>query len=254
MFVDVALTHAEAAHIDLDRFGAAAVIDVLRATTTMLAALENGAMGVVPVATPHDALAWRSRSADVVLGGERGAMRIDGFHLGNSPLEYVETAVAGKTVVLTTTNGTQSFHRLQSASRGGAGPAVYAACLRNAAAVAATLVRESRSRDGGVLLVCSGTDGRFSLEDAYGAAAILARMERLTKVTRGDGAEAVARMRMSAAESFQVVAGSFHGRRLISMDLHADVEFCAETDVSTEVPRLVSGMLVLEGTGGKYGE
>lgn len=262
MFVDVALTYEEVDHIDLAQYGAVAVIDVLRATTTILAALQNGAERVVPVATPEDAFAWRSRSVDVVLGGERGAVRIDGFDLGNSPLEYTATVVAGKTVVLTTTNGTQAFRRVQpaaldagqSTAEAGQAPVVYAACLRNAAAVAAALEEEGRRTGRGVLLVCSGTDGRFSMEDAYGAAVILAHVERLTRVRRGDGAEVAARIGAAVPDPYQELARSFHGRRLLNMGLLADVRFCAETDVSADVPRLISGILVLEGTRGKYGE
>lgn len=256
MFVDVALTYREADHIDLSQFGAVAVIDVLRATTTILVALQNGATRVVPVATPQEAFAWRARSADVVLGGERGAMRIDGFDLGNSPLEYAASVVAGKTVVLTTTNGTQAFRRVQPAvldvdqptTDAVQEPVVYAACLRNAAAVAAALEEEGRRTGRGVLLVCSGTDGRFSMEDAYGAAVILAHVERSTRVRRGDGAEVAARIGAAATDPFQELARGFHGRRLLNMGLLADVRFCAETDVSAYVPRLLSGILVLEGT------
>jgi len=256
MFVDVALTHNEAAHIDATAFGAVAVIDVLRATTTILTALENGARGVVPVATPEEALLWRQRRHDVLLGGERGAVRIPGFDLGNSPLDYSPAVVQGKLVVLTTTNGTQSFRRVQSADRDrpGGGPAVFAACLRNARAAARAAAEAARDAGRGVLLVCSGTDGRFSREDAYCAAVVLQHLESMADVARGDGADAVARLAPPDVPPMGHVAGSFHGRRLLALGLRDDVEFCAETDVSEGVPRLVSGMLVLAGTGGSNGE
>lgn len=271
MFVDAALTWDEAARVDPARFGAVAVIDVLRATTTMLAALENGAAGVVPVAAPEEAFEWRRRRPDVLLGGERGAVRIAGFDLGNSPLEYAPETVRGKLVVLTTTNGTRAFRQVlqtfAAAGSGGsgppegpdaeekrAGPAVLAACLRNAAAAAAALAREARRSGRGVLLVCSGTDGRFSREDAYCAGVIVRHLERLENVRRGDGADAAVRLLRPDASALEELSSSFHGRRLLALGLERDIEFCAATDVSAGVPRLVSGMLVLAGNRGSCGE
>lgn len=260
MFVDAALAYRELDHVDIDAYGAVAVIDVLRATTTMLTALENGALGVVPVATPEEAFELRRGRSDVVLAGERRAVRIDGFDFGNSPLELTREAVQDKVVVLTTTNGTQSFRRVQPQGPGADGPSVFAACLRNASAAAEALVHEADGSGKGVLLVCSGTDGRFSREDAYCAAVMLTHIESLASVVRGDGAEALARIGRvgggsagrsappSPDSALDEVCGSFHGRRLLELGLRADVEFCAQIDVSIGVPRLVSGMLVLAGT------
>lgn len=275
MFVDVALTGSEVDYVDMSTFGAVAVIDVLRATTTILTALENGARGVVPVATPDEAYAWRDKRTDVVLGGERAAVRIAGFDLGNSPLEYTPGAVGDKLVVLTTTNGTQAFAKVQRAGvakvGGGSGvapaqgpddeadcgsPAVYAVCLRNAAAAARALVDAATRRGCGALIVCSGTDGRFSREDAYCAAVLLAHMEQLTDIVRGDGADIVARSWPGgrADEAWSELSGSFHGRRLLKLGLSDDVRYCAQVNVSEIVPWLLGGTLVLAGTGGKNGE
>ena len=91
------------------------VIDILRATTTMCAALHHGAKAIIPVASPEEALrlAQTLGSADVLLAGERNAIRTPGFHLGNSPLEMTEAAVRGKTLVVTTTNGTHTLLAVQ---------------------------------------------------------------------------------------------------------------------------------------------
>lgn len=261
MFVDAVLTYKELDHVDMNTYGAVAVIDVLRATTTILTALEKGAAGVIPVATPEEAFSLREQRGDVVLAGERAAVRIEGFDFGNSPLEFTSDTVAGKVVVLSTTNGTQSFQRVRPPDAAGVqGSAVFAGCLRNAGAVAHALVGHAQASGNGVLLVCSGTDGRFSREDAYCASIVLAHMESITPVVRGDGAEAVARIGRVQADSGRAVdvmasdvsreelLGSFHGRRLLKLGLRTDVEFCAQTDVSSGVPRLVSGMLVLAGT------
>ncbi|MBW8838462.1 MAG: 2-phosphosulfolactate phosphatase, partial [Gemmatimonadetes bacterium] len=103
------------------------VIDILRATTTMCAALYHGARALIPVAATEEALrlAQTIGSADVLLAGERQAVRISGFHLGNSPLEMTDTVVRGKTLVITTSNGTQALLACQGAA------AVYPACAGN---------------------------------------------------------------------------------------------------------------------------
>lgn len=266
MFIDVVLTGCELEAVDWSLFGAVAVVDVLRFTTTALTALEHGANGVVPVATPEEALAWRRREPGVVLGGERGAVRIEGFDLGNSPLDYTPAAVAGKLVVMTTTNGTRAFSgiarsRAHAAARpdmGGAALTVLAACLRNASAAARALAEAARCSGKGALIVCSGTDGRFSLEDAFCAAVMVARLEEQAPVERGDGAEAAARLHAVAGggpdAALQQLCSTFHGRRLLRLGLREDVAFCAQVDVSSAVPRLSDGMLMLEGSRSKRGE
>src|SRR5918999_1764524 len=103
------------------------VIDILRATTTMCAALSNGARAIIPVSSTEEALrlAHTIASDDLLLAGERNCVRIPGFHLGNSPLEMTEHAVRGKTLVVTTSNGTKAFLACQGAD------SVYAAAAAN---------------------------------------------------------------------------------------------------------------------------
>ena len=103
------------------------VIDILRATTTMCAALDHGAKAIIPVASTEEALrlAQTIGSTDVLLAGEKDCVRIPGFHLGNSPLEMTETTVRGKTLIVTTTNGTKALLAAQGAA------AVYATGAAN---------------------------------------------------------------------------------------------------------------------------
>lgn len=145
------------------------VIDVLRATTSICAALHHGAKAVIPVASTEEALrlAQTIGSTDVLLAGEKNCLRIPGFHLGNSPLEMAESTVRGRTIVLTTTNGTKALLACQGAG------AVYAACAANLG-VAAERAHEALERDGRLLIVCAGRDGAFSLDDAYCAGRLAA--------------------------------------------------------------------------------
>jgi 2-phosphosulfolactate phosphatase len=151
------------------------VIDILRATTTMCAALHSGARALIPVAATEEALrlAQTIGSADVLLAGERQAVRIPGFQLGNSPLEMTETAVRGKTLIVTTSNGTKALLACQGAG------AVYPACAGNLS-LAAEKVRETIDGGRRTLIVCAGREGAFSLDDAYAAG-------RLVAAALGDG-------------------------------------------------------------------
>ncbi len=145
------------------------VIDILRATTTMCAALHAGARALIPVAATEEALrlAQTIGSTDVLLAGERQAVRIPGFHLGNSPLEMTEMAVRGKTLIVTTSNGTNALLACQGAA------AVYPACAGNLS-LAVEKVRETIDGGGRALIVCAGREGAFALDDAYAAGRLVA--------------------------------------------------------------------------------
>lgn len=147
----------------------AVVIDVLRATSCMLTALANGAARVKPVGEVDEArrLAAELPSGSAVLGGERDGLQIDGFDLGNTPQEFRPEIVRGRTVVLTTTNGTRAILMALPAER------VYVAALVNVAATARMLAKLGR---GDVVLVGSGTQRRVSWEDTFCAGAIVERL------------------------------------------------------------------------------
>ncbi|WP_437229598.1 2-phosphosulfolactate phosphatase [Planctomicrobium sp. SH661] len=141
----------------------AIVIDVLRATTTMIHALGHGARAVMPFLNVEDALAASAHLPvrDRLLGGERHGKLIPGFDLGNSPLDYVEDVVAGKTILFTTTNGTRALLQCGSAKQ------VFLGAFTNLDAV----VNASRRCGADVHLVCAGTDGQLTAEDILFAGA-----------------------------------------------------------------------------------
>jgi 2-phosphosulfolactate phosphatase len=208
------------------------VFDVLRATTTLLTALERGAEAVIPVATIAEALAWREKRPDVLLAGERDGLRIRAeitgsvdFDLGNSPREFTEERVAGRTIVATTTNGTRALRACVGAS------VVLPAALRNVGAVAQWLLGNPSET---LLLVCSGTLEEAAYEDVLGAGALLDRLwAGMNPRAVRDGAR-IARL------IYQEASGDLHGalaehsrngRRVLSMPgLAEDVAFCARED------------------------
>lgn len=246
MHVDVVLVPGELAAAPLEG-KTAVVIDVLRATTSIVTALENGAREVVPVAEVEEArrmaAAWEGGPRPL-LAGERGAKRPDGFDLGNSPLEFTREVVAGRPIILTTTNGTRALENAVAAEE------LRVACLRNAAAVAGACRQGGRD----VVVVCAGTDGRFSFEDMACAALLAHELEKLGGgIEWGDGAQLVRQWfqsRPSLGASRDGWAGllgsTFHGRRLLALGFEADLAFCGEPNVSAMAPVFRDGRLVAQ--------
>lgn len=207
---------------------AAFVVDVLRATTSICAALHHGAKALIPVASTEEALrlAQTIGSADVLLAGEKNCVRIPGFHLGNSPLEMTEPTVRGKTLIVTTTNGTRALLACQGAA------SVYATCAGNLG-VAAEKARETLERNGRVLIVCGGRDGAFSLDDAYcaGRLAAAALGDRPSRRGLNDAALASLDLVRRYGEDFErPLRYSRAGRELIKLGFRDDVVDAARLD------------------------
>ena len=204
------------------------VIDILRATTSMCAALHHGAKALIPVASTEEALrlAQTIGSTDVLLAGEKDCARIPGFQLGNSPLEMDETTVRGKTLILTTTNGTKALLACQGAG------AVYAACAGNLT-VSAEKARETLERDGDLLIVCAGRGGAFSLDDAYCAGRLAVAALGGPRPRRGINDAAIASLdlvRRYGERWARPLSFSRAGRELIRLGFRADVLDAARLD------------------------
>jgi 2-phosphosulfolactate phosphatase len=204
------------------------VIDILRATTSICAAMSSGAKAIIPVASTEEALrlAQTIGSADVLLAGEKNCVRIPGFHLGNSPLEMTEAAVKGKTIVMTTTNGTKALLASQGAA------AVYPVATANLT-VAGARAREALERDGNVLIVCAGRDMAYSLDDAYCAGRLAAAALESRKPRRGLNDAAIASLdlvRRYGDRWERPLTFSRAGRELIRLGFRDDVLDAARLD------------------------
>ena len=147
--------------------GVSVVIDVLRATTTITAALAAGAREVIPCLEVDDALraAANLPAGRAVLGGERGGLKIEGFDLGNSPSDYTPATVGAKSLVFTTTNGTRAMLHAREADE------IWLAALVNLSAVVGCCAEQKR-----IDLLCAGTGGKITREDVLLAGAIVARL------------------------------------------------------------------------------
>lgn len=229
--IDVAVTPVGVA-IGL-RGIAVVVIDVLRATTTIVRALEAGAAAVIPVLEPEDATAVRSRIGRdrVLLGGERDAQKIIGFDLDNSPASYTPEVVANKTIAFTTSNGTRALQRV---GHSGAATVLCAALVNRNAVVKA--LENTHATEG--LLVCAGQDGAFSFEDFLCAGAIAsAFLERRPEAELSDAARAAAVMFRGASPRLaDAVASGTHAQMLADKGFGEDILACADIDTSEFVP------------------
>jgi 2-phosphosulfolactate phosphatase len=209
------------------------VIDVLRASTTIAAALYNGARSVIPFESSDEVIA-RSKSFDrseVLLAGERKMLPISGFDLGNSPLEFTRAAIGGKTVLMTTTNGTVAL-----AAVTGARDTVVASYANYTAVLA--LLRSAARGGTDVSVLCSGTDRHFSLEDAACAGRFVAAIARdYPDATLNDAARTATLLHERYGDRIaDVFADTMHGRLLANAGFHGDLAACATIDGYPVVP------------------
>lgn len=227
MRIDVAFTPAGLSRMEVAG-RTVFVIDVLRATTTVCAALANGARACIPVGNIEEAmrLSQTLERREVLLAGERGAVRIEGFDLGNSPLEMTEPAVRGKTVIMTTTNGTDA---LLAASLGAG---VYLAAAVNLSAAAAR-AREVLAETDDLLVLCAGREGEFSLDDAYTAGRLLlgALDGRRPRQGVNDAAQVCLDLgRRYGGNWLRPLLAARAGRELVRLGFREDVVFAASQD------------------------
>ncbi|HSJ14008.1 MAG TPA: 2-phosphosulfolactate phosphatase [Longimicrobiales bacterium] len=205
------------------------VIDVLRATSTIVQALVSGARRVIPVATVEEAVrkADELGRADVRLCGERDVAPIPGFDLGNSPEDFTAARVAGHTLVMSTTNGTRALLATNGA----------ALCLVGALLNVGAIARRLAADGGDGLVLCSGREGRFALEDAYCAGLLVRALRQLRPgVHTDDGGRAALRLVGRGRDALPVLERTAAARRITERGLERDVRFCAQVDVHDVVP------------------
>lgn len=224
--------------IDLLSNRTVVVLDVLRATSVMVQAISQGASGILPVATVEEAfeMAKRFPRGRALLGGERRSRKIEGFDLGNSPREYLSEIVKGKTIILTTTNGTKAFHAVSS------GREILAGSFFNIGAIA----KQCLALGNDLLIFPSGDEGRFSLEDTVCGGMLIDRL-----LTCGQGEVILTdasrsahilyqRFQENLEEAFRL---SSHGRELMERGFTEDLAYCAQVDLSPVVPFFQDGVI-----------
>jgi 2-phosphosulfolactate phosphatase len=215
------------------------VVDVLRASSSLVMLLEQGVEGVLLAASIPEARRLAREHPQYLLCGERGGLPPSGFQYGNSPVEFAGLDLTGQRAILCTSNGTRALARAATA------PLVLVGALLNASAVARAAAKAGAERGLGVAVVCSGDEGgtAFSLEDALGAGAIVDAILGLGREAPrpelSDAALAALTIyRAHQGQEQAALRASSHARDLEALGLGEDLSFCARRDAFASVPHL----------------
>jgi 2-phosphosulfolactate phosphatase len=214
------------------------VIDVLRATSVIVQAITQGALEVIPVSTVEEAFQKIKEYplGTTLLGGEKDTQRIEGFHLGNSPREYISERVRDKRIILRTTNGTKAFHLVAS------GKEVMAGSFLNLNAV----VERCLNGNEDLFIFPSGDEEIFSLEDTVCGGMLIDRLLKKEKrlFVLSDASLAAhllfKRFETDLVEAFRL---SRHGQKLIRLGLEEDLIYCGQPDLYSIVPIFQEGVI-----------
>lgn len=205
------------------------IIDVFRATSTITAALHNGAECVIPVASVQECIDLGLALPGSITAGERDGKVAEGLQHGNSPLEYPADFIKGKKLILTTTNGTRLLHMIENEHE------IIIGSFLNLTAICEYLLRQNRK----VLLGCASWKDKFNLEDTLFAGAVIDKVQHAFDINC-DAARAARHLYNAArgAELIEFLKDSSHYRRLAAFGLEHDMAYCATPDLHPIVPRL----------------
>jgi 2-phosphosulfolactate phosphatase len=215
------------------------VIDVLRATSTIVTAVANGAKAIYPVGGSEEAMRLLSSIGreNTLLCGERRGLKVEGYHLGNSPAEFTPERVAGQRLVMSTTNGSRALQAAAGAER------VLVGSLLNLGAVA----RLATFADGLVVL-CAGRENNFALDDALCAGLLLDRVAegRRDELQLDDAGRVARSLSAQLAPDVALLRTVAGGRALVEIGLGDDIADCARVDLYDLVPEMHDRMIRLE--------
>ena len=212
------------------------IIDVISATSTIAAALHNGAKCVIPVASVPECIELGTQIENSITAGERDGKIAEGLEYGNSPLEYPRAFVEGKTLVLTTTNGTRLLHMVQDADT------IITGSFLNLGAVCDFLAAQGKN----VVLGCAAWKDRFNMEDTLFAGAVVSRIGRQFDINCDSARGAKNLYESSGGGNFiNFLRDSSHYRRLSGFGLLGDMEYCTTPDLHPVVPILKGRELVV---------
>jgi 2-phosphosulfolactate phosphatase len=213
------------------------VIDVLRASTTIIAALQNGAKEIIPVATVEFAvkISGGMFGGQTLLGGERNTKKVEGFALGNSPLEYTPDIVSGKTIILYTTNGSRAIVKAKFSEN------LFICSYSNLSAVAKQILKLGKDFE----VLCAGKSNSFSLEDSVCAGRLIKELLSKKKdIEISDTARAVVSLNKSfGADPLKLLRECEHGKLLLNNGFKEDLEYTAGVDTSYVIPYFTMNVL-----------
>lgn len=211
----------------------AIVIDVLRATTVMVTALMNGGNKIFPFKNIEDVLQASKQSDNCILCGERLGLKIDGFHLGNSPLEFTKEIVENKDIFMTTSNGTRAIENAVFAKD------LYIACFLNISAIAKKIIELNND----TVIICAGTNDDFSLDDALCAGLILKELKKFININLSDFDLSILRVAQLNLSPEEILQDSKHYSYLKSIGFEEDLKYCLLIDKTDITPKYTDGKI-----------
>lgn len=208
----------------------AVVIDMLRATSVITTALGNGAERVIPITTVEDSLIMRDKlnslGIPALIGGERKAMKIEGFDMTNSPLEYTKDKVSSKDIILSTTNGTKAINLCLLADD------IYIGSFLNGGYLAKYLSKIEKD----IVIVNSGTNGELSLDDFICSGYIINEIIKNKSLELTDIAKLAKMTYESNTDIYKYISNAKHYNVLKELDLTMDMEFCCKKNIFDVIP------------------
>ncbi|MBV4419762.1 2-phosphosulfolactate phosphatase family protein [Clostridium tyrobutyricum] len=212
------------------------VIDMLRATSVIITAINNGCKEVIPVLNIDEAVDIVSSNRNkYILGGERNAVKIKGFDFSNSPLEYKSNVVKDKTLVMTTTNGTKAIKNSSAAKN------ILIGAMINAKAVASKLVDLNND----IVIVNAGTNGQFSIDDFICAGYIIENIMRITdSIITSDIATTAKYIYDNNKTIISFIKYAKHYKVIKNLKLDKDLEYCCQKDIVSIVPEYENGSII----------
>lgn len=211
------------------------VIDVLRATSVMVTAFKNGVKSIFPFENIEDTKQAYSLNNNGLLAGERKGFKIDGFHFGNSPLDFTQEKIDGKNIFMTTSNGTRAIKNAKGYD------SLYIASYLNLSAVANILLKDEKD----TVILCAGTDDEFSLDDALCAGMIVNKISENTEIQMNDSTLSLKILASFTKDIESVLLKSKHYSYLKSIGYEKDLEYCIQVDVCNVIPIYKHGEIKL---------
>lgn len=213
------------------------VIDILRASTVIVTALTNGAREVIPVNTVDFAMkvSGNAFGGQTILAGERNTKKVEGFNLGNSPLEYTAEVVSGKSIILYTTNGSKAVVKAKFSEN------LFICSFNNLPSVAKHLIALNKD----VEIICAGSNGNFNLEDCVCAGRLISEMEKVSSdIEISDSGRASLVLNKSFGKNIsKLLKETEHGQLLIENGFASDIKVCSKFGTTDLIPYYISGAL-----------
>ncbi|MGL5701777.1 MAG: 2-phosphosulfolactate phosphatase [Cetobacterium sp.] len=209
------------------------VIDVLRATSVMVTAFKNGAQSIFPFENIDDTKQAYYLNNNGLLAGERKGLKIEGFHFGNSPLDFTPEKIDGKNIFMTTSNGTRAIKNAKGYDN------LYIASYLNLSAIADILLKDGKDS----VILCAGTDDEFSLDDALCAGMIVNKISEQIKIQTNDATLSLQILANLSKNIKTTLENSKHYSYLKSIGYENDLEYCIQKDICNVVPFYKNGVI-----------